>query len=148
MYFDIRPLEHRFAVLAEFDLLCQFRQLARPLVQFGFQIVDQFKSQDEGDGEGLSWQRLQAFSTRIGCTAVTIPPGTQLLEEVETWPAEDQEELAEYAREIRGRRTGVHRLSDDERAGIERGLEDMRAGRFATDEEIATVFRRARSFRA
>jgi predicted transcriptional regulator len=72
----------------------------------------------------------------------------KLLEEVETWPPEDQEELAEYAREIRGRRTGVYRLSDDERAGIERGLEDMRAGRFATDEEIAAIFRRARSSRA
>ncbi len=72
----------------------------------------------------------------------------KLLEEVETWPPEDQEELAEYAREIRGRRSGVYRLSDDERAGIERGLEDMRADRFASDEEIAAIFRRARSFRA
>jgi predicted transcriptional regulator len=72
----------------------------------------------------------------------------RLLEEVETWPPEDQEELAEYAREIRGRRTGVYRLSEEERAGIERGLEDMRAGRFATDEEIAAIFRRARSFHA
>ncbi len=39
-------------------------------------------------------------------------------------------------------------LSDDERAGIERGLEDLRAGRFANDEEIAAIFRRVRSFRA
>jgi predicted transcriptional regulator len=38
------------------------------------------------------------------------------------------------------------RLSSEERAGIERGLEDMRAERFATDEEIAAIFRRARSF--
>jgi len=67
---------------------------------------------------------------------------------VETWPLEDQEELAEYAREIRGRRTGVYQLSEDERAGIERGLADLRAGRFATDEQIAAIFQRARSFRA
>jgi len=72
----------------------------------------------------------------------------KLLEEVETWPLEDQEELAEHAREIRGRRTGVYQLSEDERAGIERGLGDMRAGRLATDEQIAAIFRRARSFRA
>ena len=52
-----------------------------------------------------------------------------LLKEVETWPPEDQEDLAEYAREIRARRTGVYRLSEEERAGIERGLADMRAGR-------------------
>ncbi len=72
----------------------------------------------------------------------------KLLEELETWPLEDQEELAEYAREIRGRRTGVYQLSEDERAGVERGMADMRAGRFATDEQIAAIFRRARSFRA
>jgi predicted transcriptional regulator len=72
----------------------------------------------------------------------------QLLEEVQTWPLEDQEELAQYAREIRGRRTGVYKLSEDERIGIERGLEDMRAGRFATDEQIAAIFQKARSTRA
>ena len=71
----------------------------------------------------------------------------QLLEEIETWPLEDQEELAEYAREIRGRRTGVYKLSEEERAGIERGLADMRAGRFATDEQIAAIFQKARSAR-
>ncbi len=73
--------------------------------------------------------------------------GKKLLEEVETWPLEDQEELAEYAREIRGRRTGIYQLSEDERAGIDRGLADMRAGRFATDEQITAIFQRARSFR-
>jgi hypothetical protein len=62
--------------------------------------------------------------------------------------SEDQEELAAYAREIRGRRTGVYRLSDDERAGIERGPADMRAGLFATGEQIAAIFKKARSFRA
>jgi predicted transcriptional regulator len=72
----------------------------------------------------------------------------KLLEEVETWPLEDQEELAQYAREIRGRRTGVYELSEEERAGIERGLADMRAGRFATDEQIKAIFQRARSTRA
>jgi predicted transcriptional regulator len=72
----------------------------------------------------------------------------RLLEEVQTWPLEDQEELAEYAREIRGRRTSVYRLSEDERSGIERGLADMRAGRFATDEQIAAIFQKARSTRA
>ena len=71
----------------------------------------------------------------------------RLLEEIETWPLEDQEELAEYAREIRGRRTGVYKLSEEERAGIERGLADMRAGRFATDEQIAAIFQKARSAR-
>jgi predicted transcriptional regulator len=70
----------------------------------------------------------------------------KLLEEVETWPPEDQDELVAHAREIRARRCGYHSLSEDERAGIERGLADVRTGRFATDEQIATIFRRARSF--
>jgi len=69
----------------------------------------------------------------------------KLLEEVQTWPLEDLEELAEYARKIRGRPTGVYSLSADERSGIERGLADMRAGRFATDEQIAAIFQKARS---
>jgi hypothetical protein len=72
----------------------------------------------------------------------------KLLEEVETWPLEDQEDLLQYAREIRGRRTGVYALNEAERAGIERGLADIRAGRFATDEQIAAIFQRASSTRA
>jgi hypothetical protein len=43
---------------------------------------------------------------------------------------------------------GIYQLSDDERAGIERGLADMCAGRFATDGQIDAIFRKARSFRA
>jgi hypothetical protein len=72
----------------------------------------------------------------------------KLLEEVETWPLEDQVELAEYASEIRGRRTGVYKLSKEERDGMGRGLADMRAGRFASDEQIAAIFQKARSTRA
>jgi predicted transcriptional regulator len=71
----------------------------------------------------------------------------KMLDEVQTWPVEDQEELAQYAREIRGRRTGVYKLSVEERAGVERGLADMHAGRFATDEQIAAIFQKARSTR-
>jgi hypothetical protein len=39
-------------------------------------------------------------------------------------------------------RKGIYQLTDDERAGIEKGLEDMRAGRFATDEQIDASFGR------
>ena len=41
-----------------------------------------------------------------------------VLDSVRSWPKEDQEELAELAREIEARRTGVYILSDDERAAI------------------------------
>ncbi|MGY3445597.1 MULTISPECIES: hypothetical protein [unclassified Bradyrhizobium] len=68
-------------------------------------------------------------------------PGTKtLLERVESWPIEDQEELAEFAREIESRRTGVYRLSDDERAAIRSGLEESRQGDFATEKEIEDFY--------
>jgi hypothetical protein len=40
------------------------------------------------------------------------------IEQAETWPQQYQEELAEYAREIQARRTGVYIVSDEERAAI------------------------------
>jgi hypothetical protein len=67
---------------------------------------------------------------------------------VESWPEEDQEELAEYAREIEARRGGVYRLGEDECAALERSAEDVRAGRSASDEQIAAIFKKARSARA
>ena len=63
------------------------------------------------------------------------------------WPQEDQDELAEIAADIEARRTGVYRLSDDERRAVEQGLADARAGRFASDEEIDAIFRKARAAR-
>jgi predicted transcriptional regulator len=38
----------------------------------------------------------------------------------------------------------MNRLSDDERAAVQRGLEEARKGKFATDEEVEAVFRRYR----
>jgi hypothetical protein len=69
----------------------------------------------------------------------------EILRRVDAWPAEDQEELLEVAMEIEARRVGAYQPSDGERAAIERGLADMREGRFATDEAIAAIFRKARS---
>jgi hypothetical protein len=73
-------------------------------------------------------------------------PRTQaLLEQVQSWPEEDQEELADVAREIESRRTGVYRLSDDERAAIQKGVDDALRGDFASDEEMEEFFRLHRS---
>ena len=46
----------------------------------------------------------------------------EVIEHAETWPQEDQEELAEYAREIEARRTGIYTMSDDERVGGPEGV--------------------------
>lgn len=68
-----------------------------------------------------------------------------LMERAETWPETAQEELAAAMEEIETKHTGLYRLSEDERKGVERGLEDMRKGKFASDEKVAAIFRKARS---
>jgi predicted transcriptional regulator len=71
-----------------------------------------------------------------------MSPGTKtLLERVQSWPEEDQEELAEVAREIESRRSGVYRLSDEERAAVRAGMDDARRGDFASEEEIDEFYR-------
>jgi predicted transcriptional regulator len=67
-----------------------------------------------------------------------------LLDRISTWPEAAQTELVESILKIESKHLGVYRLSDDERAAVRRGLEEMHAGRFATDEEVATVFNRYR----
>ena len=75
------------------------------------------------------------------------PAVKAFLERVASWPEEDQEELAEVAREIEARRNGVYRLSEAERQGIEKGLRAMREGRYASDERVAAILNEARSSR-
>jgi hypothetical protein len=61
-----------------------------------------------------------------------------ILQKVAGWPVEDQEELAELAREIEARRSGVYELSDAERAAIV----DARRGAFASDEQATAFWKR------
>jgi predicted transcriptional regulator len=63
-----------------------------------------------------------------------------LLERVQSWPVEDQEELAEVAREIEARRSGMYRLSDEERTAVHAGMEAACRGDFATEEEIEAFY--------
>jgi hypothetical protein len=58
------------------------------------------------------------------------PETRTLLEQVQTWPEEEQEELAQLAREIESRRTGVYRLSVEERAAVRAGNGRRTSGRF------------------
>lgn len=62
-----------------------------------------------------------------------------ILRQAAAWPEEDQEELAELAREIEARRSGVYVLSDAERAAIA----EARGGAFASDAEVAAFWKRA-----
>jgi hypothetical protein len=60
------------------------------------------------------------------------------------WPPEDQAELADYARVIEARRTGVYNVSDEERAAIAQGLAEADRGDFADDDALAKLSKRFR----
>ena len=66
------------------------------------------------------------------------PAAKEILQKVAGWPEEDQEELAELAREIEARRTGVYVLSSDERAAID----DAQRGAFASDDDAKAFWKR------
>jgi len=65
----------------------------------------------------------------------------ELLEEVESWPKEDQDELFEIAREIKARRTGTNLMTDEERLAVREGLEQARRGEFVPDEEMESFWK-------
>jgi hypothetical protein len=65
-----------------------------------------------------------------------------VLENVRSWPREDQEELAEIAREIEARRTGVYVMDDEERAAVREGLEQARRGELVSDEEMDAFWKK------
>jgi predicted transcriptional regulator len=67
-----------------------------------------------------------------------------VIEHAATWPREDQEELAEYAREIEARRTGVYVMSDDERAAVAKGVAQADRGEFVPDDVVAEADKRYR----
>jgi hypothetical protein len=64
----------------------------------------------------------------------------EVLKQVETWPEEAQEELADAAREIAAGLGGEYHASSEELDGIDRGLDDARQGRFATDDKVKAAF--------
>jgi hypothetical protein len=59
-------------------------------------------------------------------------------------PKEDQEELAEYARDLEARRTGVYHATPEELEAIDEGLRASAEGRIATEEEVEAAFRKFR----
>jgi predicted transcriptional regulator len=65
----------------------------------------------------------------------------EVLERIKTWPAQAQDELAEIAREIdAGLKDIPYEPTEEELAGIDRGLRDADQGHFATDAEVEAVF--------
>jgi hypothetical protein len=64
------------------------------------------------------------------------------LESVRFWPQEDQEELAELAREIEARGKGVYVMDDEERAAVEEALEQAGRGEFVPDDEMDVLWKK------
>jgi hypothetical protein len=70
---------------------------------------------------------------------------TEVLERVEAWPPDVQNELAEFALELdAGFKDGKYEPTPEELAGIDRGLRDAAEGRFATDQQVETAFAKFR----
>ena len=59
--------------------------------------------------------------------------------------AEFVDAVADAMEQIEAKHGALYRLSVEEREGIERGLKELCERRFASDEAVAAVFRRARN---
>jgi predicted transcriptional regulator len=62
---------------------------------------------------------------------------------MQAWPEEDQEELINVAREIESRRSGVYRLSDDERIAVRAGMDAADRGDFVPEDDMDEFYRSA-----
>ncbi|MDX6517145.1 MAG: hypothetical protein QOH73_2811 [Gaiellaceae bacterium] len=69
----------------------------------------------------------------------------EILGRIDAWPKEAQAELVQSIVDIEEKHVGFYRLTDDERAAVRRGLDEMRKGRFASEERIAAIFNRYRA---
>jgi hypothetical protein len=68
----------------------------------------------------------------------------KLFEQVQSWPAEDQEELIEYAHEIEARRKGVYQVTAEELHAIDEALGQLARGEVASEEEVEAAFAKFR----
>jgi predicted transcriptional regulator len=64
-----------------------------------------------------------------------------LLDRVASLPDEAQDELATSLAAIEAKYTGAYRVSEDERAGIERGLASLREGRLVEENVMAAFWK-------
>jgi hypothetical protein len=74
------------------------------------------------------------------------PKLTEVLERIEAWPADVQNELAEFALELdAGLKDGEYQPTPEEIAGIDRGLRAAAEGRFASEQEVEAAFAKFRA---
>jgi hypothetical protein len=70
------------------------------------------------------------------------PKTKKLLEQVESWPQEDQDELAEFVREIEARRSGVYVVDAEEEAAIREGSAQLDRGEWVSEEAMRSFWKR------
>jgi predicted transcriptional regulator len=66
----------------------------------------------------------------------------QMLERIDSWPTEDQEELAELAREIEARRSGVYEPTPEEEAAIREGIAELDRGEGIDEDKMRGFWKR------
>jgi hypothetical protein len=67
-----------------------------------------------------------------------------MLDRILTWSPEAQEAAVASLQTIEEEFMGSHELSSEDLEALERSAEDVRHGRFATDEDVKRVFDRYR----
>jgi len=60
----------------------------------------------------------------------------EILDRINTWPPEDLAELADIAREIEARRTGVYEVGPEEEEAIHEGLAELERGEWTSEESM------------
>ena len=68
----------------------------------------------------------------------------EMVDRAETWPQEAQDEAIAALQAIEAELAQPYELTEDDRRAIDRGLEDVRRGRIASDEEVSRLFARYR----
>jgi hypothetical protein len=68
----------------------------------------------------------------------------EILERVDRWPKEAQQEALASLEIIEAEFVARTDLSDEDREALDRSAEDVRHGRFATDDQVRKVFRRSK----
>jgi isoaspartyl peptidase/L-asparaginase-like protein (Ntn-hydrolase superfamily) len=64
----------------------------------------------------------------------------ELLNQIAELPEAAQDELVRALVEMRAENLGIYVLDDEDRAALARSAEDIRVGRFASDQEIYQMF--------
>ncbi len=66
----------------------------------------------------------------------------ELLERIDSWPKDAQDELARSMTEIQSRYIKVYRVDQEEREALARSADDVRNNRFASDADVEDTFSR------